>query len=282
MWKETLDNSPNANVRYIIIKGDRDKNMKINSLLNKTITTFCCSALLISGLTISKASAETSIQTLPNESSVFGNLSPVDEMYLEELGINEDSDFYNLLIAIENLPEDIDEEDAEGIAKWLSAETGLAITVEGDFLNIDFLSQEELSDLEQIGGTEPTFSTFAFSGSQALACIGALGSLIPVTKIFKINKVLKAAGGAVTVMQQVHTNYKYYRNTKKYSKTKAMNQAVSDFSVKEKLSAGSVNLLKDFFNISLIAGSCLPLFSYESNIKNDNYFFNEKNLKNIA
>lgn len=208
-----------------------------------------------------------------------------DETYLNELGINEGSEFYNLLIAIEKLPKGVEKKGAEGIAKWLSNKTGLAITAEREYLNFDFLSEEELTDLDKLSGSESadtTFSTFAFTVPGALACIGALGTLIPVTKILKINKVLKAAGGAVTVMGQVFTNYKYYRSTKKYSKTKALNKAVDDFSVKKKLSAGSKVLLKDFFSISAITGACAPLFTYEDNLENKNYFLKEDNLKSFT
>lgn len=258
---------------------------------------FCCSALLISGFTMSKASAETTIPTLEDETlidqieiteeDVFGELSPEDEVYLEELGLDENSDFFNLLIAFEELPEEFTEEDSEEIAKWLSEKTGLTISAEGENLNFESLSEGELANLEQVSGDasatqEPTFSTLAWSGSQVLACVGSLGTLLPVTKILKIHKVLKAAGGAVTVMKQVYTNYKYYRNTKKYSRTKAMNQAVADFSVKKKLASGSKALLNDFFSISLIAGSCGPLFSYENSDKTKDYFFNENAVKSLT
>lgn len=262
--------------------------MKNYGLFKKTFTTFCCSTLLISSFAMSKGSAETTISASEEDllqsgyiGSEFDNLSPQDELYLEELGINEGSNFYNLLIAIEELPEGIEEEGAEGIAAWLSNRTGLAITAEGEYLNFDFLYEDDSSTQpSENESEEPTFSTLDFSIPGALACIGALGTLVPATKILKINKVLKAAGGAVTVMEQVYTNYKYYRNTKKYSMTRALNQAIEDFSVKEKLSSGSKSLLKDFFNVSAIAGSCGALFSYEST--DENYLFDESNFKKLV
>ncbi|MGE8001267.1 hypothetical protein ACQKOF_21990 [Lysinibacillus sp. NPDC093190] len=88
-------------------------------------------------------------------------------------------------------------------------------------------------------------------------------------------------------MEQVLTNYKYYRKNKGYSQSKALNQALEDFSVGSKLSSGSKQLLLDFFNINVIIGSCGPLISYDNdkqNLKNEdeNYFFNENALKNFA
>ncbi|MEX3713841.1 hypothetical protein AB1L05_15685 [Cytobacillus horneckiae] len=187
--------------------------------------------------------------------------------------------FHNLLIAIEELPEDI--KSAEKIAQWLSSETGLEISGDGEYINFDFLSSEEESKSEDL--KEPNFVAAAnFTVPGALACIGALGGLIPATKILKINKVLKAAGGAVNVMKDVHMNYKYYRIEKKYSKKKALDTALNDFSVKKKLSAGSKALLKDFFNLSAIAGACGSLFTYENNYENDQYFFNEDNLRRLT
>lgn len=271
--------------------------MKTKNFFNKIMTMFCCSALLISGLTMSKASADTSIQTLKdenlvnqikiNEKDVFGKLSTEDEMYLEELGLDENNDFFKILIALEELPEEFTEEDTEEIAKWFTQKTGLVISAKGKNLNFESLYDNELANFKQINGNTPTtkkttISTFSWSGYQALACIGSLGTLIPITKILKINKVLKAAGGAITVMKQVYTNYKYYRKTKKYSRTKAINKAVTDFSVKKKLASGSKALLMDFFNVSLIAGSCGPLFTYENSDKAKNYLFNENTVKNLA
>lgn len=83
-------------------------------------------------------------------------------------------------------------------------------------------------------------------------------------------------------MKDVHMNYKYYRIEKKYSKKKALDTALNDFSVKKKLSAGSKALLKDFFNLSAIAGACGSLFTYENNYENDQYFFNEDNLRRLT
>ncbi|MEK4024471.1 hypothetical protein [Sporosarcina sp. FSL W7-1283] len=230
-------------------------------MIKKTIAAFCCLTLLISGLTMSNTSAQS--VTPQNEE---------DLTYFNELGIDKDSVFYDVLIAIEELPENV--ESAEEIAQLLSIKTGLPITAEGEYLDFGFLSGKESS--------EPIISTYDFTVPGALACIGALGGLVPATKILKINKVLKAAGGAVNVMKYVHMNYKYYRVEKKYSKKKALNQALEDFSVKEKLSSGSKALLKDFFNISAIGGACAPLFTYNENLKNEVYFLNEDNAKMLA
>lgn len=230
-------------------------------MIKKTIAVFCCLTLLISGLTMSNASAQSIIAQ--NEE---------DLTYFNELGIDKDSAFYDVLIAIEELPEGM--ESAEEIAQLLSIKTGLPIIAEGEYLDFGFLSGEESS--------EPIISTYAFTVPGALACIGALGGLVPATKILKINKVLKAAGGAVDVMKMVHTNYKYYRVEKKYSKKKALNQAVEDFSVKKKLSSGSKALLKDFFNLSAIAGACVPLFTYNNDFENEVDFSNEDNAKMLA
>lgn len=61
--------------------------------------------------------------------------------------------FHNLLIAIEELPEDI--KSAEKIAQWLSSETGLEKSGDGEYINFDFLSSEEESKSEDL--KEPNF-----------------------------------------------------------------------------------------------------------------------------
>lgn len=235
-----------------------------NSLFKKTFTTFCCSALLVGGVTMSAISTQAT--GLTNE----------EELYLNELGFNKDSDFYKLLHAIEQLPSE--KQSAEEVAEWLSNHSGLTITAEGEYLNF--------GSLEQIGESEvqiPNISAYSFSVIEIAACVGALGGLIPVTKILKVHKLLDTLGGATKVMQQVLTNYKYYRKDKGYSQTKALSQALEDFSVASKLSSASKQLFMDFFNISAIIGSCGPLFSYENNKHEDeNYFFNERALKNLA
>ncbi|MET4563484.1 hypothetical protein ABIA69_004697 [Lysinibacillus parviboronicapiens] len=244
------------------------------SLFKKTFTTFCCSALLISGVTLSATSIQAS--ELTNE----------EEIYLNELGFNKESEVYKLLLAIEQLPPE--EQDAEEIAKWLSNESGLTITAEGEYLNFGLVSGDE--SVEQLDVSEvqnPYIVSRSYSFTEIAACVGALGGLVPVTKILKINKVLKSLGGAAKVMEQVLTNYKYYRKNKGYSQSKALNQALEDFSVGSKLSSGSKQLLLDFFNINVIIGSCGPLISYNNdkqNLKNEdeNYFFNENALKKFA
>lgn len=54
---------------------------------------------------------------------------------------------------------------------------------------------------------------------------------------------------------------------------------MEDFSVKKKLNAGSKDLLKDFFSISAIAGSCGQLFLYENKSEKINYLFDRNILK---
>lgn len=153
---------------------------------------------------------EVSADTIIENEIDFENLTTEDEIYLDELGINEN--LYNLFIAIEKLPEDISEEE---VGDWLANRTGLEITQNGEYVNFNFLSEkketEESTSSKILVGNGVPESRASWSVSEALACIGALGSLIPVTKILKINKLLKAAGGAVTVTKQVYTNYKYYR-----------------------------------------------------------------------
>ncbi|MFJ7369415.1 hypothetical protein [Lysinibacillus sp. NPDC098008] len=231
-----------------------------SNLFKKTFTTFCCSALLIGGVTMSATSTQAT--ELTNE----------EELYLNELGFNKDSEFYKLLHAIEQLPPE--KQSAEEVAEWLSNHSGLTITAEGEYLNFGS---------EQFSENEAQISAYSFSFTEIAACIGALGGLVPVTKILKVHKLLDTLGGATKVMQQVLTNYKYYRKDKNYSQKQALSQALEDFSVASKLSAGSKQLFMDFFNISAIMGACGALFSYE-NIKteDENYFFNENALKNLA
>ncbi|MDM5234008.1 hypothetical protein [Lysinibacillus pakistanensis] len=229
------------------------------SLFKKLFTTFSCSALLIGGITMSATSAQ-AIE-LTNE----------EEVYLNELGFNKDSEFYKLMHAIEQLP--AEKQSAEEVAEWLSNHSGLTITAEGEYLNFG----------STFGGNEVQISAYSFSFTDIAGCIGALGGLIPVTKILKVHKLLDTLGGATKVMQQVLTNYKYYRKDKNYSQKEALGQALEDFSVASKLSAGSKQLFMDFFSISAIIGACGSLFSYENNKYDDEkYFFNENALKNLA
>lgn len=140
-------------------------------------------------------------------------LTNEEEIYLNELGFNKESEVYKLLLAIEQLPPE--EQGAEEIAKWLSNQSGLTITAEGEYLNFGLVSGDE--SLEQLDGSEvqkPYIVSRSYSFTEIAACVGALGGLVPVTKILKISKVLKSLGGAVKVMEQVLTNYKYYRKNK--------------------------------------------------------------------
>lgn len=191
---------------------------------------FCCAVLFISGL------------MLFNPESTKASKSE-DEIYLGELGLDKSNGWYSVLYAIEKIPVSMENQSPEELAKWLSKESGLTVTTDGEYLNF----------------SQKIFQTREVTTGNGIKCAGALLQTIPVTKIFKVKGLINSLGGATTVVKQVYTNYKYWRS-KKYGKKQALNQALDDLSVKNRLSEASKQLLLDFIGVSVIVGGCEDLF----------------------
>lgn len=271
--------------------------MKINNFFYKTVIGVCCSILAFSGFTMSTASAEESILKA-NEAYTLDDTTSEDIIYLQELGLAEGDGFYDFLAAIENLPEHFEYYDEENLtdaqiqelSTSLSKDMDIPIAVVNGSLDMKYAFPNEVETLivPSPGSpgipkpTDPTIGVMGFSPGAAFACIGALGSLVPYMKILKIKKVLKAAGGAVSVMKEVHVKYKKYRTVNKFSRQNAIRYAVDDLAVKKRLSTGSRQLLRDFFGLSTIAGSCAPLFLYDNKDEKRNYLFDEDIFKSLT
>lgn len=270
--------------------------MKINKFFNKTVIGVCCSVLAFSGLAMSTASAETPILNA-NEVYAFEDSTLEDLIYLQELGLEEESGFYELVAAIENLPDHFDEEnlteaDVQEIARLLATDMGIPVVVENDSLNLKFAFPREVETEKQLQPTtptigipkptDPTIRPMGFTVSGAFACIGALGSAIPAFKILKINKALKAAGGAINAMKEIHKQYMKYRTVNKFSRKNALRYAIDDLAIKKRLSTSSRDLLHDFFGVSLIAGACGPLFTYDNKSEEQNYLFDKDAFKTLT
>ncbi|MGE7624367.1 hypothetical protein ACQKMD_15325 [Viridibacillus sp. NPDC096237] len=227
--------------------------IKMIDSLKKFVLIGCCSMLLLGTFALSETSASAEI--------INENYSAYQyDQTLNELGLNKESDSYKLLLAVDKLPSDIEEQGAEKIAKWLSNETGINIIAEND--NLVFPDyQEKAAGIEN----DSLVSIRSYSAYQIAACVGAVGvavlsTAIPITKITKLKSIFKALGGVTDSISMIHMNYKYYRIEKKLSVNKSLDKAINDIVNKNKLGADAKNLLLDFFNLSLVAGSCGPLF----------------------
>lgn len=224
--------------------------------IKKFWITVCCSILLAGSITLGLDSAQaTTIENGYNEQ---------EDQYLEGLDFPIDGDYYKILIAIEQLPSELEEQGAEKIAHWISEASGVEVLAEGDYLVFPTLQNEESELLND--SDMPSVVTFA-SWTDYASCIGAIGlaaaaNALPITKITKLKKIFSSLGGVTNSIKMIYTNYKYYRS-KKFTIKNSLDKAITDIVNKNKLGSEAKQILLDFFGISSVIGSCGDLFSYE-------------------
>lgn len=207
--------------------------------LRTSFLLFMCSVLVISTLSLAGGNTALANDNASSEDSVEALLSP-------------NSDFVKFMEGIEKLPSDIENQGAEEVASWLTKQTGVEVTTDGENLIVP-----SLSDLGE-QNPEQTIDTHKITQFGAADCVIAVGLMIgtvgfPLSKILKLKKALDYLGGVTKTVNKIYDKYKLYKSWN-YRTKDAWKRAV-DKTAKD-LPGDTLNAFLDFFNISNVINNC--------------------------
>jgi hypothetical protein len=164
----------------------------------------------------------------------------------EELAV--DNEFFEqtevVLDAIDKLPNGIIKQGPEKIAKWLENKTGLYVTID---------ENETLLFSEIDPSTQPQFQTRGIAGCVSAVGIALVGNGIPLSKITKVKKAIKALGGVTATVKKVKKAYDEYRFNG-FSRNDSIKKALN--SATKGLAGDTKAALLDFFYISGVIANC--------------------------
>lgn len=211
--------------------------------LKSKIVLFLCSILLFSSISTTMVQA--------------GGLTKVDgdsfvSEFDRELNIENSDEVLKVLVAIEEIPENVLYQGIEETAKWIEEETNLIVNIEGENLVFPELAQgiDNAGDLGIEGGV--------ISSRSLLNCISVVGLAVagnglPFTKILKLRQALKLLGGVKKSVERIHTTYKKYRSQNWRAKP-AFERSVKE--VSKSLPKETQEAFLDFFGITAIITAC--------------------------
>ncbi|MFT0803082.1 hypothetical protein VSK91_17075 [Bacillus swezeyi] len=203
----------------------------MGTFLTKCILSLLTVTLVFSSIGYNTASASDKTTTSSNHLS--------DENFFHE-------DTYKLLESVENIPETVINQGTDSILDWLEKDSGLDLIVDGDIIKLNLEgSKYTYSDSNiQLAG---------FWGCTAAILAAVAGVGIPISKILKLKKALKAVGGVSKFVDKVLDLAAKYKR-KGYGKAAALKKAIKKAS--STLGKDLQNALLDLAGITAIIANC--------------------------
>lgn len=171
---------------------------------------------------------------------------------LEDELLSPDSDFVKFLEGVDQLPSSVQKQGAEKVASWLTEQTGVEVTTDGENLFVPSLADVGVDT------SQSSFDSSAIKPAGAWECITAIGLMIgtvgfPLSKILKLKKAIKFLGGVKKTVTRV---YNYYKKLKKqrWRTVDAWKEAVNKTA--KGLPKDTLDAFLDFFNISNVINAC--------------------------
>ncbi|WLR44443.1 hypothetical protein LC087_18850 (plasmid) [Bacillus carboniphilus] len=207
--------------------------------ISKFILSLLTVTLIVGSLGINTTHASTPESQLPENSEEF---------------IHDDS--LKILEAIENIPDELENQDINKTVEYFEEYTGLDFTANGDVIElVDDNQSNGLVEGVNNKGVSLNGVNYWACGGAFLAVVGSFG--FPLSKVFKLKKALKAAGGVYNFVDKA-MDYAIYYKKRGYSKTAALKKGFSRASKKYNLSKDIQNAILDIAGVSTVIGACKP------------------------
>lgn len=175
----------------------------------------------------------------------------------EELNIQDGDKIFDILFAIEQIPEDVLYQGIEATAKWIEEDTGLEVAIENGNLVFPELSNDN-GDGRDFQFDDSTIGTYGLLNCISVVGLTIAGNGLPFTKIFKLKKAISLLGGVTSAVKKIQTKYKKYRS-ENWRMKPAFERAVKDVSTT--LPKETQDAFLDFFGITAVITACSNLDS---------------------